>query len=59
MPSADLKPEKNKVLEIGASTVQNSLFTEEDKLAAKVSWFKSDLHDMITEAITQITLLGS
>lgn len=48
MPSADLKPEKNKVLEIGASTVQNSLFTEEDKLAAKVSWFKSDLHDMIT-----------
>ncbi len=48
VPAADLKPEKNKVIEIGASTVQNSLFMEEDKLAAKVAWFKSDLHNMIT-----------
>ncbi|GAB1439986.1 TonB-dependent receptor [Providencia sp.] len=48
VPAADLKPEKNKVLEIGASTVQKSLLMDDDKMSAKVSWFKSDLHNMIT-----------
>ncbi|WP_272657640.1 TonB-dependent receptor domain-containing protein [Providencia sp. PROV086] len=48
VPAADLKPEKNKVLEIGASTVQHSMLTSDDKMAAKVAWFKSDLHNMIT-----------
>ncbi|WP_269077541.1 TonB-dependent receptor domain-containing protein [Providencia sneebia] len=36
------------MIEVGVSTIQNSLLMEDDKLSAKVAWFKSDLHDMVT-----------
>lgn len=47
-PTEGLKAEKNKVLELGVSTLKRNVFSYEDVLAAKLAWFKSDLHNMIT-----------
>lgn len=47
-PVAELKPERSRSWEIGASTLQRGVFARGDRLAVKVAYFNTNISDLIT-----------
>ena len=51
IPNADLKPEKTETIEIGAGVDFHDLVSNGDRLQAKVSYYESEVDDMINLAV--------
>jgi len=47
-PVAELKPERARSWELGASTIRHDLFTAGDRLALKLAYFDTRIDDLIT-----------
>ncbi|WP_256843489.1 TonB-dependent receptor domain-containing protein, partial [Pseudomonas aeruginosa] len=47
-PVGELKPERARTWEIGASTLRYDLFTAGDRLALKLAYFDTRIDDLIT-----------
>lgn len=47
-PVGELKPERAKTLEIGASTIRHGLFVDGDRAAFKLAYFDTRIDDLIT-----------
>lgn len=47
VPNADLKPETSETVEVGFGVDFHDLFRKEDRLQAKISWYESEVEDLI------------
>lgn len=47
-PTGELKPERARTLEIGASTIRHGLFADGDRAAFKLAYFDTRIDDLIT-----------
>ncbi|WMJ70402.1 TonB-dependent receptor [Stenotrophomonas sp. 24(2023)] len=54
-PTGELKPERAKTLEVGASIVRNDLFFGGDQAAFKLAYFNTRINDLITRDYTNIS----
>lgn len=54
VPPDDLKPERSKNWEVGASTVQHSVLIDGDTAAAKLAYFNNEIEDYITRDYTNV-----
>ncbi|HEK1686352.1 TPA: TonB-dependent receptor [Pseudomonas putida] len=54
VPTDDIKPERSKNWEFGASTLQNSVLFDGDTAAAKLAYFNNEIENYITRDYTEI-----
>ncbi|AMB87664.1 hypothetical protein AWM79_21180 [Pseudomonas agarici] len=55
VPGADLKPERSKAWELGASTLRNDWLTEGDTAALKLAYFNNKIQNYITRDYLDIS----